>query len=137
MAAAPAARTDVNSVRLAYRIVAGLFPLACILAFFLAGAGAFGATTSYSAHRAIGSLVLALALLALVLAIVSRLDSQTTLLALALFVLALVQFALARIGGVPWLEALHPVNGLLVLGLGLFLGHRAWAKSSRRPAPAA
>ena len=127
----------MNAVRLAYRVVAGLFPLACILAFFLAGAGAFGATTSYSAHRAVGSLVLALALIALVLAIVARLDSRTTLLALVLFVLAILQMVLARIDSVRWLEALHPVNGLLLLGLGLYLGHQAWTKHPRRAAPVA
>ena len=99
--------------------------LGAALQFFLAGLGVFRAkphgtdklfeSTAFDAHRVVGDALVLATFAILVLAIVNR---EQVRIAGALFVLMLVQYGLAAAGdSVAALGALHPVNGLLVLGL--------------------
>lgn len=94
-----------------YRAVAGLTLLGVGAQFFLAGAGAFGAT-NYNAHRVLGVALIAAGGLGLILAAVTR--SRVTR-ALALEVALLLQLLLGHLGmHHPWIGALH---GLVAIGV--------------------
>ena len=89
-----------------------------ILAFFLAGLGAFG--EGFDAHRGSGSLLIVLSLIVLVLAFVGRREAVVQ--SAVLLGLAILQMLLAILGNEvsSFFGALHPVNGLLIL----FVAHQ-------------
>ena len=129
--AAPTASTQLSGARrTAYTIskaLTGLFLIGVALAFFLAGLGTYGvkgriddktATASFNPHRGVGSALTLIALLLLIAVAVARPGGRTLKLAGALFVLMIVQYALAAAGtSVHVLGAFHALNGLLVLGV--------------------
>lgn len=98
----------------AHRGLALLFLALGVVAFFLAGLGAFG--EGFESHRALGAAMVVLSLVLLVLAAVGR---RAALQASAvLFGLMILQMILAQVGTeAAVIGALHPVNGLLVLGV--------------------
>src|SRR3712207_203894 len=118
-----------------HRGLAFLFLAVGIVAFFLAGLGAFGAE-SFDAHRGSGSLLVPLSLILLILAAAGRREALPQ--SAALFGLMILQMVLAVAGeDVAFLGGLHPVNGLLVL----FVAHQVaralpLSPGVRRPAPA-
>ena len=94
-----------------------LFLGLALLQFFLAGLGVFG-DDGYDPHLAVGS---ALTLISLILVILAAIGRRESLIPSAvLFVLMLIQTVLAHIE-VTVLNALHPLNGLLIL----FVAHQA------------
>ena len=100
--------------------------------FFLAGAGAFGAT-SFDAHKAVGSVLVVVALLGLLAAAVARRLVAHAALFLGVTVLQLV---LGTLGAdEPWVGAFHGLNAVVVMGVGGTLMRRAW--ESPRSAAAA
>ena len=109
----------MSTVARIHRGLAFFFLAVGLVAFFLAGLGAFGAE-SFDAHRGSGSLMVLLSLILLILAAVGRREALTQ--SAVLFGLMLVQMGLALAGeDVGVLGGLHPVNGLLVL----FVAHQA------------
>jgi hypothetical protein len=109
----------------AQRVLGWIVLLGAALQFFLAGLAVFRAkphgsdklfeSSAFDAHRVVGDALILASFAILVLAIVNR---EQVRIAGALFVLMLVQFGLAAAGdSIAALGALHPVNGLLVLGL--------------------
>lgn len=91
--------------------------------FFLAGAGAFGAT-SFEAHKAVGSVLVLVALVGLLAAGLARRLVGHAALFLAVTVLQLV---LGTVGAdEPWVGAFHGLNALVVMGVGGTLARRAW-----------
>jgi hypothetical protein len=107
----------MSSVAKAHRGLAFLFLAIGLVAFFLAGMGAFG--EGFDAHRGSGSLLLGLSLILLVLAAIGRRDvlGQSAI----LFGLMIVQMLLSVAGeNVSILGGLHPINGLLIL----FVAHQ-------------
>jgi hypothetical protein len=109
----------MSTVARIHRGLAFFFLAVGLVAFFLAGLGAFGAE-SFDAHRGSGSLMVLLSLILLILAAVGRREVLTQ--SGVLFGLMLVQMGLALAGeDVGVLGGLHPVNGLLVL----FVAHQA------------
>jgi len=117
-----------------HRYVLSIFTLGVIVQFFLAGLGVFrvnhGASDArfdhvFAPHRALGNVLLVVALLVLVAALVARLGRGQALLGLALALLVLVQSILAN-DGPSWVRAFHPVVAILILALaGSFTG-RLW-----------
>jgi Family of unknown function (DUF6220) len=96
--------------------------------FFLAGAGAFGAT-SFDAHKAVGSVLVLVVLLAVIVAALAR---RFGLHALALLGLTVLQLALGALGAdTPWIGAFHGLNALAVMGAGGTLARRAFAAPER------
>ena len=107
----------MNSVASAHRGLAFLFLLIGIVAFFLAGTGAFGA--SFDAHRVSGTVLTALSLVLVILAAVGRREALVQ--SAVLLGLMLVQNVLAVVGDeVEIIGGLHPINGLLIL----FVAHQ-------------
>jgi hypothetical protein len=94
-----------------YRLIAGLTLLGVAAQFFLAGAGAFGAT-SYNAHRALGVALIAAGAVGLVLAAASR---SHVIRAVAFEAALLLQLLLGHLGmHHPWVGAIH---GLIAIGV--------------------
>jgi len=121
-------------VRSVHRVLLSVFTLGVVVQFFLAGLGVFrvqhGVSDArfdhvFSPHRALGNVLLIVALLVLVAALVARLGRGQALLALVLALLVFLQSVLAN-NGPSWVRALHPVVAVLILALaGSFTG-RLW-----------
>lgn len=104
--------------------------LAAVVAqFFLAGLGVFGAE-SFAPHKALGNTIGAASLILLLLALAGRLGRARIGLSAALFGLMIVQMLLVSslVSSQPWVEALHPVNALLILGASAQLARRGFAR---------
>ncbi len=117
----------MRQARLAYRGLAGLFVAGAVLQFFLAGLGVFGTGAAFEVHATVGTILafasIVLLALAGVLTLSGSLARRSAGLAALLVVLLVVQYSLVELfsEAVPALAALHPVNGLLVLGVALSL----------------
>ena len=91
--------------------------------FFLAGAGAFGAT-SFDAHEAVGSALVVVVLLALAVAALVR---RHVVHALVLVGLTVLQLVLGALGSdTPWIGAFHGLNALAVLAAGGTLARKVF-----------
>jgi hypothetical protein len=117
--------------------LAWLFVILIPIQFYLAGHGAFeyhntaakARTDAWGAHAGVGDLMLLISLLALLVALAGRLPRRLLIFAGALFVFMVIQLLLAVAFGdntsTRWIAALHPVNALIVTGLGGMLAVRA------------
>ena len=103
--------------------LAWLYVAAVVVQFFLAGLGAFGATT-YDAHRGLGFVVGIGSLVMLVVALVGKLPRKVLLLTVLLVGLNIVQTILANIDAEE-IAALHPVNGLAIVFVAVELAQRS------------
>jgi Family of unknown function (DUF6220) len=116
---------------LAQRLLASLTALMVLGQFFLAGAGAFGATT-FDAHRTVGSLAVIVALVGLGLAALTRRNVAHSAAVVGLLVL---QALLGTLGGdQPWIGALHGLNAVAVMGAAGSLAQANWAPVRARAA---
>jgi glycopeptide antibiotics resistance protein len=124
----------VQRIRLA---VVGIFILGLLVQFYLAGRGAFGAS-SYSAHRDLGDILHFVPPVILLLTLASRVTRNRVdiIHSILLIVLFEVQFALADLKH-PDAGAFHPLNGLLLLGVSYSLLRRdvRTVVASRREQP--
>ena len=111
----------VQRIRL---VVTGLFIVCLFVQFYLAGRGAFGAST-YSAHRDFGDGIHLFTVVILVLTLVNRVTRNRVdvIHSVLLLVLFEVQFALGDLEH-PEAGAFHPVNALLLLGVSFSLFRR-------------
>jgi hypothetical protein len=133
----------------AYTLFAGLaalFSIGTIVQFFLAGAGAFGAKDegyekagSFDPHAAVGSILTVVALLLLIAAAVARPSRNLVIASGLIFVLMILQNVLGATGAdARWVTgALHPVNGLIITGLGGYVASKAFARDAARDIPPA
>ena len=91
-----------------------------------------------AAHAVNGVFVVPITILALIiLSFGARYPRRTTVMAALLFLLWVVQFALAFVGflGVAALAGLHGINAVVMVGLGIYLVRSNWAFWSQAPAP--
>ena len=104
--------------------VLGLFLLGLFVQFYLAGRGAFGAS-SYSTHKDFGDALHLVTPVILVLTLANRATRNRVdiIHSVLLIVLFEVQFALADLKH-PDVGAFHPVNALLILGVAYSLFRR-------------
>jgi hypothetical protein len=111
----------------AQRGLASLSMALVVAQFFLAGAGAFGAT-SFDAHKTVGSaLVLVVLLGLLVAALVRRHVAHAAI----FFGVTLLQLVLGTVGGdEPWVGAFHGLNALAVMGAGGTFAQKAWGRGA-------
>jgi hypothetical protein len=121
--------------RRALPVVAAAFVACAIIQVFLAGLGVFSDPKAFLTHAGFGYLFVWLTLAILVLALVGREPRAIV----GLSVLLLVQFALQSIfvavrTDMPTVAALHPLNGFLILLVGIVITRAAWAT---RAVPAA
>lgn len=112
-----ATSTDRSGVARAHRALALLALAWGLLQFFLAGYAAFGGS-SFDAHAASGTLMTILTLVIMILAAAGRRSALQA--SAVLFVLMIVQNVLGAAGtDAPVLGALHPINGLAILGVSM------------------
>ena len=110
----------------AYAWVAWLLAAAAVVQVFLAGLGVFEDPSRFVIHREFGYLIGWFAVVLLVLAIVGRLGRRLIALSILLGVLFALQsvFVLLR-SSAPFVAALHPVNGFLIILVALVAGRDA------------
>lgn len=115
--------------RQAVPLVGAVFVGCIVIQVFLAGLGVFDDPSSFATHREFGYLIGMFTLVLLVLSLVARSRRQVT----GYSALLLVQFALQSVlvalrADVPWLAALHPINGFLILLVAIAVTRAAWAE---------
>lgn len=102
----------------AHRAVGWGFFALVVLQFFLAGVGIFGAGT-FDAHVLNATLLQVLSLVLVLVAVAGRLGRDVVAMSALLFVVVGVQGALPLLrDDAAFVAALHPVNALVVLGMG-------------------
>ena len=127
-----------NGAAKAYLGLIWAFFAGVIVQFFLAGIGVFYAKNptkpsdhlfdadSFNAHGAWGTLLQLLSILIVVAVLIWRPDRQTIGLTVLLLALMILQSILIHASeSTHWLQALHPLNGVLILGLSYMLAQRA------------
>jgi hypothetical protein len=93
--------------------------------FFLAGAGAFGAT-SFDAHETVGSILVLVVLLGLVVAALAR---RLVVHAAILVAVTILQLVLGTLGSdEPWVGAFHGLNALAVMAAGGTLARKTFER---------
>jgi hypothetical protein len=102
----------MSQARVLFFGVSVLVLLGVVVQFFLAGLNIFGGV-SIESHRVLGFGLMGGALLLVILAFVGRLPRRTTLIALVLLVMTILQTVLVNID-VDEIQALHPVNALFI-----------------------
>jgi hypothetical protein len=114
--------------RTAHRQLARLIGAAIVVQFFLAGAGAFGAT-SFAPHESLGWLLLILVAVEMLLALLGRTLIRHTA---ALLLATVAQVILGVLGAETsaWFGAVHAVNALAVLAAAGTLARRTSSPSS-------
>ena len=120
-----------SAARSAFPFVAGLFAVGAIIQVFLAGLGVFDDERAFLTHRDFGYMLSLLPIVMAVLALVGGLPRRFAGVSALLFVLFILQsvFVAAR-GSMPAIAALHPLNGFLILGLGILLAWQSWQARS-------
>ena len=116
-----------SAARAAFPFVAGLFAVCCIIQVFLAGLGVFDDERAFITHRDFGYILSLLPIVLAVLALVAGLPRRFAGLSALLFVLFILQsvFVAAR-ENMPAVAALHPLNGFLILAIGILLAWQSW-----------
>lgn len=118
----------VRIFRIFYAVLCSVFVAGVLVQVFFAGMGAFGADWSW--HLTFVHFLEPLPLLMTPAAFLGRLPWKLRLLPLALVFLVGVQYAFAN-ATVP-AAALHPVNGVMIFLISLFMARQAWAAVARR-----
>src|SRR5262245_25374177 len=116
-----------SAARSAFPFVAGLFAVCAIIQVFLAGLGVFDDPSSFATHREFGYLFSWLTIVMVVLALVGRMPRRYAGLSALLFVLFILQSVLVlQRESMPAVAALHPLNGFLILAIGIVLAWTSW-----------
>ena len=112
----------------ALAVVAWLFAACIVVQIFLAGLGVFDSAQAFLTHRDFGYMFGLLTIVMVIISVVGRLGRRL----IGLSLLTLGQMVLQSIlvafrADAPAVAALHPVNGVLLLVVSLWLGREAWA----------
>jgi hypothetical protein len=117
-----------------FLFISALFVACVVLQLFLAGLGVFDGYRNFLTHRDFGYLFGWLAVAMLVLAIVGRLPRRQILLTVAIIVAFALQSVFVAVrADAPVVAALHPLNGVLILLLGIEVTRYAWMHRSAPP----
>jgi mercuric ion transport protein len=116
-----------------------LFAACSVVQVFLAGLGVFVGPDRFALHRDFGYTFGLLLLVVIVAAVVGRLGRRQILYAVALMILFTLQSVFIGLRATaPEVAALHPVNGVLIIGVAVVSGREAWvAWRARRAQPIA
>ena len=127
-----------SAARSAFPFVAGLFAVGAIVQVFLAGLGVFDDASAFITHRDFGYMLSLLPIVLVVLALVGGLPRRYAGLSALLFVLFILQSVfVAMKQNMPAVAALHPLNGFLILAIGVLLAWQSWqARTSNAAATA-
>jgi hypothetical protein len=107
---------------IAWLVVAGL-----VVQVWLAGRGVFDTSAGFAPHRDLGYTLGLIPIVLLVLGLLGGMGRRVAILAVAIFVLVIVQSVLVfQRTSNPSIAALHPVNGFLILLLAVVLARDSW-----------
>ena len=114
--------------------LAYLFIAAVVLQVFLAGIGVFGnwhagADSNLDPHRALGNILMLVALVLFILAVVGRMGRTIWGLSLLLTVIVVLQSVWVNIDS-RWVEAIHPTMAIVIFALGHFLAQQSRNRAS-------
>jgi hypothetical protein len=114
---ATSSESTAGGVAGAHRVLSLLFVAGGVVQFILAGYSAFGGS-DWDPHAAWGTVLTVVSLIILILAVVGRRPAlQASAIVLGLMIL---QNVLGAVGDdAPVLGALHPLNGMIILGAGM------------------
>ena len=129
-----------QSATAGYRWLTLLFFVAVVVQFLLAGLGVFGIKqgtklgdqSSLDPHRALGSVLILVALILVLLVAVARPTRVVWLPYVVLLVVTILQAVFAAIGGKGG-GALHGLNACAVFGISGYLAHRAFRREVTAP----
>jgi len=117
----------MQPLRYLFVVLAVLFVAGVAYQVFLAGMAVFGAG-QWSNHVDFGYLVTGIPLLFIVAALLARAGRATVWLTVGTLIVAQVQTILPWFKeDLPWVSALHPVNAMVIFGLGVVIVRRAVA----------
>ena len=123
-----------SAARAAFPFVAGLFAVCAIIQVFLAGLGVFDDPSAFATHREFGYMFSLLTIVMFVLAVVGGMPRKYAGLSALLFGLFILQSVFVQMrDSMPAIAALHPLNGFLILAIGILT---AWWSSQDRRQPA-
>jgi heme A synthase len=127
-----------SAARSAFPFVAGLFAVCAIIQVFLAGLGVFDDPSAFVTHRDFGYMISLLPIVLVVLALVGGMPRRYAGLSALLFVLFVLQSVFVQMReSLPAVAALHPLNGFLILALGILLAWQSWQARTTSPATTA
>jgi len=120
-----------SAARSAFPFVAGLFAVCAIIQVFLAGLGVFDDPSAFITHRDFGYTFSLLPIVMLVLALVGGMPRRFAGLSALLFGLFILQSVfVAMRDSMPAVAALHPLNGFLILAIGILTAWWSWQARS-------
>lgn len=120
-------------LRQVHGVTAWVYVAAIVVQVFLAGAAIpqLGGNGSFEAHRNVGYGVGVISLALVLTAVAARLGRRRVAQSLGLLVLYVVQSLLPFLDpGLPAAAALHPVNALLMFGLGFMYARAVWREGA-------
>ena len=127
-----------SAARSAFPFVAGLFAICAIIQVFLAGLGVFDDPSSFATHRDFGYVIELIPIVMLVLALVGGMPRRFAGLSALLFGLFILQSVfVAMRESMPAVAALHPLNGFLILAIGVLLAWQSWQARTQTSAATA
>lgn len=126
-----------STARTVHLIAAWLLVAGLVVQVFLAGLGVFSSSTNFATHRDVGFMLSAVPIVLLVAGVLGGLGRGPAVLAVAVFVLFMLQsvFVAMRTSN-PAIAALHPVNGFLILLITLIIARESWAARAATTATA-
>jgi hypothetical protein len=128
----------MRASRRAHLIVAWALVAGVVVQVFLAGLGVFESATRFDVHVTWGYTLEILPLLLLGLAAAGRLGRRQMLYAAGLFGMFLLQSLFVGLrADMPWVAALHPVNGFAILLVSVAAARESWAAREFREGTAA
>jgi hypothetical protein len=117
----------MRASRRAHLIVAWGLVAGVVVQVFLAGLGVFDSPARFNIHTTWGYTLEILPLVLLGLAAAGRLGRRQMLYAAGLFGMFLLQSVFVGLrADLPWLAALHPVNGFAILLVSIAAAREAW-----------
>lgn len=118
----PALTRLQRRARQIYRFLAATFITGLTLQVFIVGIALFVDGGRWDIHQRLGHALILIPILMLGLAFAGRMTAWTRLLTIIPVVLAILQMITAIVGG--WAGAIHPVNALLLIAIGMHLFQR-------------
>jgi hypothetical protein len=117
-------------MRLTYRILGAGFVAGLLSQFFIVGLALFVDGGRWDLHRPVGHMLGLFPLTMLMLSFAARMTWPTRLLTALPVVLVIMQQVSVSIGG--WAATLHPVNAVLLVGLGFHLLRRSTGNAAEQ-----
>lgn len=116
-----------SGARIVHLVLSCLLVAGLVVQVFLAGLGVFESPARFAIHRDVGFTLSLLPVLLVIAALVGGMGRRMVLLALAAFLLFMLQSVFVGLReSSPMVAALHPVNGFLILLIAIVMARDSW-----------